>query len=81
LVDDLRIGLSFDAVFPSAPARPGFLTIQHIVDEVVLHWAGGGFVLKTSPLPFGPFTPIPNAASPFTNHIGSAAQFFRLAPN
>lgn len=81
LVDDLRIGVSFKAVLASAHTTPVTLTIQQFGDEVVLHWAGGGLALQSSWCPFGPFSSIPNAASPFTNHIRSSAQFFRLAQN
>jgi hypothetical protein len=80
LVDDLRVGLSFEAVMPTTPVlnSPIPISINRVADSVVLRWTNSAFALQAGPGPAGPFTNVPGAANPYTNGTRPGAQFFRL---
>jgi hypothetical protein len=82
LVDDLRVGLSFAAVLPTASSpSPIPLTIKSAGANVILTWANPAFALQTAPAAAGSFTNIAGANSPFTNAIGGSLKYFRLKAN
>jgi len=76
LVDDLKIGLCFEAVLPTHYLAR--LVIDADSGTVVLHWPEPRCSLQTSPFPYGPFTDLPNASSPYSNSVSGSARFFRL---
>jgi subtilase family serine protease len=60
---------------------PIALNIQLAGDDVVLCWndPASVFALQAAPAATGVFTNVPDAASPYTNAITGAQQFFQLA--
>ena len=76
LLDELRVGLSFDSVLPASSASG--LSIQSSGQKVVLRWKNSSWLLQGAPSVSGPFTNIPGATSPFTNPVVSPAGFFRV---
>lgn len=61
------------------------LRIKTIGTNIVVSWpdslAGfdySSYTLQSASTPFGPFTDLPNAVSPFTNSVVNSDQFFRL---
>jgi hypothetical protein len=60
---------------------PQSLRIQAAGTNVVVTWSGAGVLQRASPL-IGSFSDLPNATSPYTNHVmDSFQEFFRLRPN
>jgi hypothetical protein len=59
---------------------PIALNVQLVGNDVVLSWndPASVFVLQTAPAATGTFTNVPGAASPYTNAITGAQQFFQL---
>jgi hypothetical protein len=57
------------------------LDIASVGNQVVLSWTNAGFVLQSASDIRGPFTTIPDAASPYTNTSEGPAIFFRLMTN
>jgi uncharacterized repeat protein (TIGR03803 family) len=67
----------------SSTVTPIPLTIRGISHAVVLSWTdpSATFALQSAPLVTGTYTNVPGAASPYTNTISTATQFFRLQSN
>ncbi len=55
------------------------LSVQQEENHLVLRWPNQGLLLQCAPSITGLFTNIPGAASPYTNSISSAQQYFRLS--
>jgi len=55
------------------------LSGQQEENHLVLRWPNQGLLLQCAPSITGLFTNIPGAASPYTNSISSAQQYFRLS--
>jgi hypothetical protein len=79
-VDDLRVGLSFAAVTDNNP-NPFPLSIERIGAAVVLRWSEPACILQAAASPYGPFTNVTGASTPFTNAASGKARFFRLRAN
>jgi hypothetical protein len=58
--------------------EPVTLNIQLSGAAVIVTWTNLSFSLQTAPSPFGAFTNVPSASSPYTNGISGPAQYFRL---
>lgn len=54
------------------------LALRRVGDQVVLSWTNAAFALQTAPAANGVFTNLPGAASPYTQSLTGAQQFFRL---
>jgi hypothetical protein len=75
LIDDLRVGSTFESVDSEDNAR---LLIERGVAQVVLRWENAGMTLQRGLSPAGPFSDLPGASSPFVAPITNPAAFFRL---
>jgi hypothetical protein len=62
----------------STPPNHVPLGIQSAGAAVVLNWTNSAFAFQSAPLVNGQYTNIPGAATPYTNLISSARQYFRL---
>jgi uncharacterized repeat protein (TIGR03803 family) len=71
-------GTVFALNLNSSVATPIPLVIQLAGNAVVLSWANSTFALQSAPVVNGTYTSIPGAATPYTNLISSAQQYFRL---
>jgi uncharacterized repeat protein (TIGR03803 family) len=60
---------------------PALLNIALQGADVVLSWSNPAFSLQAAPTVAGIFTNVIGSASPYTNTVTSAAQFFRLQEN
>jgi hypothetical protein len=60
----------------AAPAGPE-LAITSADGDVTIQWQGGG-TLESAEAITGPWTPVPNATSPFTAEATGSARFFRV---
>jgi hypothetical protein len=72
--DLMRVFGDAASVLPS----PIPLTIQQVGNSVVLSWTNPAFSLQSASDVTGPYTTISGAASPYTNAVSGAQQFFRL---
>ncbi len=81
LIDDLQVGLSFDAVLPTATVSPIPLNFQRNGNSLVLSWANPAFLLQSAPAATGSYSTIPGATNPYTNSIVGIPRFFRLKSN
>jgi thermolabile hemolysin len=54
------------------------LSIQNSPGGIVLSWSDASFSLQSATNVTGPFGPVANATSPYTNNIHSSQLFFRL---
>jgi len=82
LVDDLRVGLSFNSVLSSGTGvTPIPVTAHRYGSQCVLTWSDPAFSLQSAPAAAGPYTTIGGATSPYTNTITGSAKFFRLKSN
>ncbi len=54
------------------------LNVQPDGGNVILTWGNPAFSLQAAPTMNGPYVTIPGAASPYTNAINAAQQYFRL---
>jgi hypothetical protein len=81
VVDDLRVGLSFAAVLPSASISPIPLKLQYASGKVILSWTDQAFALQAAPNVTGVYTNVPGATSPYTNSVANQQRFFRLKAN
>ena len=59
------------------PSIPSSINFELSADQIVLAWQGN-YELVTATNITGPYTPIPNATSPYTNSFGEPRRFFRL---
>ena len=73
------LGTLFQLSPVSVPPVP--LDISLLSNTVVLSWTNPAFSLQSAPEVFGSYTNIPGSASPYTNPISGARQFFRLIEN
>ncbi len=73
------LGMLFQLSPVSVPPVP--LDISPLSNTVVLSWTNPAFSLQSAPEVFGSYTNIPGSASPYTNPISGARQFFRLIEN
>src|ERR1051325_8868334 len=63
---------------------PNDLNIQKtggLLNQAVLNWTNSNFSLESAPFVTGPYTNVPGAASPHTNSLNGAQQYFRLKLN
>jgi hypothetical protein len=83
LIDDLRVGLSFESVTNALPvtAIPIPLNIQRNGNKLILSWSDVSFALQSAPSATGVFTNVPGATSPYTNFFTGPARFYRLKSN
>jgi hypothetical protein len=65
----LKVGTTFDSVFPS-------LHIQSAGSSVILNWSDPTLGVQTSTNVAGPYVDLPGATSPYTNIFGSANVLF-----
>lgn len=77
LIDELRVGRSFNAVTRIASPAPQ-LRIRREAELLLLEWMGEGYELEVAGRLDGDFISLGPVVSPFTNVLQSAAQFFRL---
>ncbi len=77
IVDDLRSGLSFNAVTAGWPARAIRLGLARTEGGIVLRWVEPELVLQAGPELGGPFTNVPAATSPFIIPAAAPALYFR----
>jgi len=78
LIDDLRVGLSFDAVCPGKTVAPIPLAFERNGGAVTLVWTNSTFELQSASTPNGEFGQVSGAASPYTVPATNHACFFRL---
>jgi uncharacterized repeat protein (TIGR03803 family) len=71
-------GTVFALNLNSSVVTPIPLIIRLAGSAVVLSWANSTFALQSAPVVTGTYTNIPGAATPYTNLISSAQQYFRL---
>jgi hypothetical protein len=67
--------------YSSSILPPPHLDFQNLNNQLVLSWTNSAFSLQSAPSVSGTFTNVPGAASPYTNAITGAQQFFRLEAN
>lgn len=73
-VSHLKVGTTFDAVFPS-------LSIEPSGTDVVVDWSDPTLTIQSTTNLLVPFTDLPGATPPFTNStIGTNAIFYRFQP-
>lgn len=70
-VSFLKVGTTFDSVFPS-------LHIQEIGTSTVLIWSDPTLGIQAATNAPGPYVDLPGITSPYTNTSGSAATFYRF---
>jgi hypothetical protein len=70
-VSDLKVGTTFDSVFPS-------LHVQSAGTNVIVNWSDPTLGIQSSPSVLGPFTDVPSATPPYTNNVDSAELFYRF---
>ena len=51
---------------------------RSITNATVLTWSDPSFTLQSGLTPTGPYTNVPGATSPYTNHLAVLQQYFRL---
>lgn len=56
--------------------RPVRLSLERSGNNIILSWPSG--TLLQADQANGPFTPVPNATSPYTHNIGAGNKFFRV---
>ena len=80
LVDNLKVGTSFDAVLPSVtpPPNPIPLTVSQSGNNLILSWTDPAFKLFSGPSIDAITNEVVGATSPYTNSVSGSAQFFRL---
>lgn len=61
----------------SAPAAGPQLSVTSANGNVTIQWSGGG-TLESAAAITGPWTPVPNATSPFTAQATGSAAFYRV---
>jgi uncharacterized repeat protein (TIGR03803 family) len=67
-------------ILPPA-TQPPVLNIQYHSKDVVLTWTNLAWTLQAATGLHGTYTNLPAATSPYTNGVGTSAQFFRLIGN
>jgi uncharacterized repeat protein (TIGR03803 family) len=67
-------------ILPPA-TQPPVLTIQYRSKDVVLTWTNVAWTLQAATGLHGNYTNMPGATSPYTNGVGTTAEFFRLIAN
>jgi hypothetical protein len=73
-VSRLKVGTSFDAVFPS-------LTVQPVGTDVIVNWSDPTLPIQSTTNLVVPFADLPGATPPYTNsQIGTNIDFFRFKP-
>jgi uncharacterized repeat protein (TIGR03803 family) len=72
-------GTIFAITPDNSVATPIPLQIQSAGNAVVLSWTDSTFALQSAPVVTGTYTNIPGAATPYTNPVSGAQQFFRLS--
>ncbi|HWD94184.1 MAG TPA: immunoglobulin domain-containing protein [Verrucomicrobiae bacterium] len=73
-VSHLKVGTTFDAVFPS-------LSVQPIGTDVVLDWSDPTLLIQSTTNLLVPFEDVPGVTPPLTNStIGTNAVFYRFKP-
>ncbi len=78
VVDDVRVGLSFQAVTSTnVPSAPLLLSAQRSGSQIVLRWASPASILQYGYSPKGPFYDS-LATSPSSQTMTGLARFFRL---
>lgn len=77
IVDDLRVGTSFAAV--TGLGTPATLEANWSGGQVRLSWDDPAWTLQAGPAPYGGFTNVPGAASPWPVNPQGSGAFFRLA--
>ena len=71
-VSKLKVGTSFDAVFPS-------LHINQVGNNTVINWSDPTLGIQAAASATGPYLDVPGATSPTTNTTTTnSAQFFRF---
>jgi len=70
-VSFVKVGTTFDAVFPS-------LHIQEIGTNTVVTWSDPTLSVQTSTNAAGPYVAVPGITSPYTNSSSSRATFYRF---
>ena len=78
MIDDLKVGFSFDAVVSATTPVAIPLELSFDGSNLVLSWIDPAFILQSAPSPSAPFVDVPGASSPFIEGAGSSARFFRL---
>lgn len=78
LIDDLRVGVSFDAVCPGKSLAPIPLAFGREGSAITLTWSNPAFELQSAATPDGDFATVSGAASPYTVPVTNRACFFRL---
>jgi hypothetical protein len=83
LIDDLRVGLSYESVTNTLPDTtiPIPLNCQREANKIILSWTDASFALQSAPNTPGVFTNVPGATSPYTNFFTAPARFYRLKSN
>ena len=74
-IQDLAAG--FTAPLMIIPVAPDCISIEHVGSDRIIRW-GSGSILQSADEVAGPWGDVPNASSPYTVPLSSAAQFFRL---
>ena len=75
-IDNLKVGLSFEAVTGIPSAIP--LAYQRVGTNIVFTWGDPTFALQAAPDVTGVYTNVSGATSPYTNAVINSRQFFRL---
>jgi len=81
LVDELRVGLSFESVVAALQREAPLLRIERAGGNVILRWSGSGSVLQAAANASGPFADVAGASSPFVAPSSASARFFRVRVN
>src|ERR1700722_1153910 len=81
LQDDRGPELAVETGIPYilAAPQPGPLFISRFGSQVTIAWNSPGTLQASGSLAAGSWTNVPSATSPYTNQVGLAQQFFRLA--
>lgn len=73
-VGKLKVGTTFDSVFPS-------LTIQSSEGNAIVNWSDPTLPIQSATDLSSPFTDLPGATPPYTNStVGTNVNFFRFKP-
>jgi hypothetical protein len=70
-VSFLKVGTSFDAVFPS-------LHLQETGSHAVLNWSDPTLGIQSATSVYGPFLDVTGATPPYTNNVPVPQQFYRF---
>lgn len=78
-VDDLKVGTQWSDVWEAAAPEPERLQYRWDGQRLELHWNQPALRLQEASDVQGPYTDVPNAASPYTVPLDHRARFYRLA--